>query len=140
LTAQARDRVAAQKRQMQVLSSGKRVVLSCAALAMLGGCGGSAGSTVTPLSNAAVGQRGVAPLAAACENGRSGKGTETPRTQFTANGRYIELRVGAKAARKFFVKGMAYSPTPIGNGVSDPPSCDDPLRNNNRPSGREICR
>jgi hypothetical protein len=117
---------------MQICSALKRAVLSCAVVAMLAGCGGSAGNTVTPFSQAAAAAHGVVPLAAGCENGRSGKGTETPSTQFTANGRFIELRVGEKAARKFFVKGMAYSPTPIGNGVSDPPACDDPLRNNNK--------
>lgn len=35
------------------------------------------------------------------------------------------------AALKFFVKGVAYSPTPIGKGVGDAPLLNDPLRDGN---------
>jgi hypothetical protein len=99
-------------------------------LALLSGCNGA----VTPISKTAGASSplGVVPLDPACENGRVGVGTQTPRTQFTANGRFIELSVGNKPAHKFFAKGMAYSPTLIGKGVSDAPSCNDPLRNNNK--------
>ncbi|MBV9028514.1 MAG: hypothetical protein JO311_07825 [Candidatus Eremiobacteraeota bacterium] len=45
---------------------------------------------------------------------------------FTVSGRYILLN-----GQKFYVKGMVYSPTPIGNGLSDPPSLNDPLRDDN---------
>jgi hypothetical protein len=61
-------------------------------------------------------------------------------SQFFTSGRYIELRdvqQGVSGARvapdavKFFVKGMVYSPTPIGKGVADLPSGDNPLGEKN---------
>jgi hypothetical protein len=99
-------------------------------LVLLSACNG----TVTPFSKPSGGLSplGEIPLNAACENGKSGVGIQTPRTQFIANGRYINLKIGDKAPEKFFIKGMTYSPTPIGNGLGDPPSCDDPLRNDNK--------
>ncbi|MBV9234142.1 MAG: hypothetical protein JO030_08875, partial [Candidatus Eremiobacteraeota bacterium] len=45
---------------------------------------------------------------------------------FTVSGRYILLN-----GQNFYIKGMVYSPTPIGNGLSDPPSLNDPLRDGN---------
>jgi len=75
---------------------------------------------------------GAVPFHPACEKGKSGVGMQTPHTQFIVNGRYIDLKIGDKAPQKFFIKGMAYSPTPVGNGLGDPPSCDDPLRNDNK--------
>jgi hypothetical protein len=47
-------------------------------------------------------------------------------THFTVSGRYISLD-GAR----FFVKGVDYSPTPIGKVPNDPPGLDDPLRDGN---------
>ncbi len=92
------------------------------------------GAGVSPAANAggAMSPLGAVVPNAACENGKSGVGTQTPRTEFTVNGRYVQERVGVKAAHNFFFKGVAYSPTPIGNGVSDPPACNDPLRNDNK--------
>lgn len=60
-------------------------------------------------------------------------------TYFTVSGRYIDLSdapVGSSGVRpaaglKFFVKGMVYSPTPIGTTVGQPPLLDDALRNGN---------
>jgi hypothetical protein len=118
---------------MQVRSFTKHALGACAVVAVLAGCGGSAGSAISAFSPSAAGaQRGVVPNAAGCQNGRSGQGTETPSTQFTVMGRYLGIRVGSKPVRRFFVKGMAYSPTLIGKGVSDPPACNSPLRNNNK--------
>ncbi len=98
--------------------------------ALLSACNG----TVPPFSKSSTGLSplGVVPLRPGCENGKSGVGTQAPRTQFVVNGRYIEEKIGDKPPQKFFIKGMTYSPTPIGNGVADPPSCDDPLRNDNK--------
>jgi hypothetical protein len=98
--------------------------------ALLTACNG----TVTPFSKPSSGLSplGAIPLNPACENGKIGVGTQTPKTQFIVSGRSIEEKVGDKAPQKFFFKGMAYSPTPVGNGVSDPPSCNDALRNDNK--------
>ncbi|MFY9718772.1 MAG: hypothetical protein WAK16_03930 [Candidatus Cybelea sp.] len=65
----------------------------------------------------------------------------TSDTDFVVSGRYIDVSdapLGAAGARnaagvKFFVKGMVYSPTPIGKGVGDPPMLDDFLRDANAP-------
>ncbi|HEY6326875.1 MAG TPA: hypothetical protein VIW73_10235 [Candidatus Cybelea sp.] len=98
--------------------------------ALLTACNG----IVTPFSKPSSGLAplGAIPLNPACENGKSGVGTQTPHTRFIVSGRYIEEKIGDKAPQKFFIKGMAYSPTPVGNGLSDPPSCNDPLRNDNK--------
>jgi hypothetical protein len=113
-----------------LVSSAGMVAAVTLSFALLSGCNGA----VTPISKIAGASSplGLAPRDPACENGRIGEGTQTPRTQFTAKGRFIELTVGNQPPRNFFAKGMAYSPTPVGKGVSDPPSCDDPLRNNNK--------
>ncbi|MBV9719306.1 MAG: hypothetical protein JOZ77_08300 [Candidatus Eremiobacteraeota bacterium] len=57
---------------------------------------------------------------------QSAKHLSSNGTAFTVSGRYILLN-----GKKFYVKGVSYSPTPIGNGVSDPPGLDDVLRNGN---------
>jgi hypothetical protein len=49
-------------------------------------------------------------------------------TAFKASGRSILLN-----GKPFFVKGVAYSPTPIGKTVGDLPLLDDPLRDANKP-------
>jgi hypothetical protein len=49
-------------------------------------------------------------------------------TAFTTSGRSILLD-----GKPFFVKGIAYSPTPIGRTVGDLPLLDDALRNGNKP-------
>jgi hypothetical protein len=49
-------------------------------------------------------------------------------TTFKASGRSILLN-----GKAFLVKGVAYSPTPIGTTVGDAPLLDDPLRNANKP-------
>ncbi len=54
-------------------------------------------------------------------------------TRFTVRGRHIYLGIGNDTPLPFFVKGMDYGPTPIGNGTSDPPILNDPLRNANEP-------
>ncbi len=52
-------------------------------------------------------------------------------TAFTVSGTYINESINGGAASQVFVKGMVYSPTPVGKTVSDPPSMDDPLRDGN---------
>ncbi|HVN69467.1 MAG TPA: hypothetical protein VMU38_07465 [Candidatus Binatia bacterium] len=62
-------------------------------------------------------------------------------TDFVVDGRYIDLSdapLGSTDARpagavKFFIKGLVYSPVPIGTTVGDPPILDDALRDANRP-------
>jgi hypothetical protein len=49
-------------------------------------------------------------------------------TAFKASGRSILLD-----GKPFYVKGLAYSPAPIGKTVGDVPLLDDPLRNANKP-------
>lgn len=49
-------------------------------------------------------------------------------TAFTVKGRSLLLN-----GKRFFVKGVAYSPTPIGKTVGDAPLLDNPLRNANKP-------
>lgn len=66
-----------------------------------------------------------------CE-GKGGSSRPSTNTEFTTNGRYIEYRVGNGAPHNFFVKGVAYSPTPIGGFVTDPPACNSVLRNSNK--------
>ncbi len=110
------------------VSAATAVTLS---FAVLGGCNGT-GSSILHGPQSTYPSLNAIPLVAGCENGKSGEGKQSPRTEFFTSGRYIEFKQGAKAAQHFFVKGMAYSPTPIGNGLSDPPSCDDPLRNDNK--------
>ncbi|MGB8520415.1 MAG: hypothetical protein WCD38_09685, partial [Candidatus Tumulicola sp.] len=101
------------------------------AFAVLSGCNGT-GSSILNGPQSTYSSFNAVPLVAGCEKGKSGEGKQSPRTEFFASGRYIDFKQGAKAAQHFFVKGVAYSPTPIGNGLSDPPSCDDPLRNDNK--------
>lgn len=86
--------------------------ISVALVMLLAACGG--GNT-TPLG--AGGQPIVQLTRPAATDGK-----------FTVNGRYILLN-----GTKFFVKGVDYSPTPIGKGVSDPPLLDDSLRDANMP-------
>ena len=115
-----------------VISSTTAATAVTLSLAVLSGCNGTGSSILQAPQSSYASQFGAGPLAAGCEHGKSGVGRQSPRTEFYAKGRYIEEKTGTKAAHNFFVKGMAYSPTPIGNGVSDPPSCDDPLRNDNK--------
>lgn len=106
---------------------------SCAAVAMLAGCGGSqGGAQVTPTSaGAELSSRAHGLGGDPCE-GKGGNSSPSTNTEFTVNGRYIQYRVGHGATRNFFVKGVAYSPTPIGGFVTDPPLCNSPLRNSNK--------
>ncbi|MBV8344663.1 MAG: hypothetical protein JO190_06680 [Candidatus Eremiobacteraeota bacterium] len=67
-----------------------------------------------------------------CE-GKGGSSSPSTNTEWTTDGRFIEERVKGEAPHHFFVKGVAYSPTPIGGFVTDPPACNSPLRNSNKP-------
>lgn len=114
-----------------VQSSASVATAVALSLVVLSGCNGTGGSSLqTPQS--AYGSYNAIPFAAGCENGKTGEGKQSPRTEFFVNGRNIQFKQGAKAPQNFFVKGVAYSPTPIGNGVADPPACDSPLRNDNK--------
>jgi len=94
---------------------------SCAPILILAGCGGSQAQVGAPATT----QQSAA---TAGHRGDPGKAhhTGSSGSAFTVSGRFILLN-----GNKFYVKGMVYSPTPIGNGLSDPPSLDDPLRDAN---------
>jgi hypothetical protein len=106
---------------MRVSDLSRRAVGICTAAFLLAACGGPQAQVGAPVTT----QQGAA-LGSSPDRGVSRKAHGAATTAFTVSGRYILLN-GAK----FFVKGMVYSPTPIGNGVSDPPSLDDPLRDGN---------
>lgn len=106
------------------------VAAAALTLALLSGCNGPAKLLST--TPEAASPFGAIPLSPGCENGKSGVGKQSPLTQFTVSGRYIQESIGTSTPHNFLFKGMAYSPTPIGNGVADPPACDSPLRNNNK--------
>lgn len=95
----------------------------CVAGMLLAGCGGSQAPVGAPptLQQSAV----TARHSERGDSSRVRKGASSG-SAFTVSGRFILLN-----GNKFYVKGMVYSPTPIGNGVSDPPSLDDPLRDDN---------
>ena len=90
--------------------------------------------TVSLLAFAAlVSCRGAAPAANSIPDGTANVAITVPvshavNTSFKASGRAILLD-----GKPFFVKGIAYSPTPIGKTVGDVPLLDDPLRNANKP-------
>ncbi|HTA38162.1 MAG TPA: hypothetical protein VK760_03760 [Candidatus Acidoferrales bacterium] len=84
------------------------------ALAALASCRGSATDGSIPGAGAGVAGAGRVPHAV--------------NTAFKASGRSILLD-----GKPFLVKGVAYSPTPIGTTVGDLPLLDDPLRNANKP-------
>ena len=103
----------------------QKSVLVALSTALLTAC--QSGGTTLPIS-------ANAPAAA--------PGSGAVDSDFIVKGRYIEERLtrtgtpvrreaSAANAVKFFVKGVDYSPTPIGKGVSDPPSLNDPLRDAN---------
>jgi hypothetical protein len=52
-------------------------------------------------------------------------------TAFTVKGRFIYLSKNGASAKKFFVKGVDYGPTPIGAYPWGAPLMNDPLRNAN---------
>ncbi len=91
------------------------------AILILAGCGGSQAQVAPPATMPQSSATNQHP-----ERGESRKKHNTSGSAFTVSGRYILLN-----GSKFYVKGMVYSPTPIGNGVSDPPSLNDPLRDGN---------
>ena len=101
----------------------RRPILVATSIALLTACQG--GGTTVPVTASA-------PAAMAPQTG-------TVDSDFIVKGRYIEERLrrmgapvhGDAGAVKFFIKGMDYSPTPIGKGVADPPALDDPLRDGN---------
>jgi hypothetical protein len=106
---------------MKVSDLGRLAAGIGAATLALAGCGGSqapVGAPITVQQSAAT----VAPDRTESKKVRPA----TSGTAFTVSGRNILLN-----GSKFYVKGMVYSPTPIGNGVADPPSLDDPLRDGN---------
>jgi hypothetical protein len=108
--------------QMKVSHIGRYAVGIGAAILILAGCGGSqpqVGAPATMQQSAATGgypNRGSSRMAHRATSGSA----------FTVSGRFVLLN-----GTKFYVKGMVYSPTPIGNGVSDPPALNDPLRDGN---------
>ena len=113
----------------------RRAAGTCAAIFLLAGCGGSqGGGPVTPMSASAGASSRLHSLGGDPCEGKGGTSSPSAKTEFTANGRYIQYRLGNGAARNFFVKGVSYSPTPIGGFVSDPPLCNSPLRNRDRKS------
>jgi len=59
------------------------------------------------------------------------RGPSGTATHFTVRGRYLYESTGNGTALPFFVKGVDYSPTLIGKGVTDPPLRNDPLRDGN---------
>jgi hypothetical protein len=71
-----------------------------------------------------------APNATTAQLSRTGGLNGTP-THFTVHARYIYESIGNGTPLPFFVKGVDYSPTPIGKGVADPPLLNDPLRDGN---------
>lgn len=71
-----------------------------------------------------------APNATTAQLSRTGGPNGTP-THFTVHARYIYESIGNGTPLPFFVKGVDYSPTPIGKGVTDPPLLNDPLRDGN---------
>ncbi len=85
------------------------------AVALVAGCRGAG-----PIGNAIPAAGDGAALPAIAGN--------AVNTAFTVSGRAILL-----GGKPFFVKGIAYSPTPIGRTVGDLPLLDDPLRNANKP-------
>jgi hypothetical protein len=91
------------------------------AISILAGCGSQA-----PVGAPATMQSAVTARHPVRGDSRKAHNNASSGSAFTVSGRYILLN-----GSKFYVKGMVYSPTPIGNGVSDPPSLDDPLRDGN---------
>ncbi len=111
----------------------RRAVGTCTAIFLLAGCGGSqGGGPLAPMSAGAGASSRLRSLGGDPCDGKGGSSLPSTNTEFTTNGRYIEYRVGTGAPQHFFVKGIGYSPTPIGNAVSDPPACNSPLRNSNK--------
>lgn len=110
----------------------RRAAGTYTAIFLLAGCGGSQGGPVTPISANAGASSRLHSLGGDPCDGKGGTSSPSAKTEFTASGRYIQYRLGNGAARNFFVKGVSYSPTPIGGFVSDPPLCNSPLRNSNK--------
>jgi|HubBroStandDraft_5_1064220.scaffolds.fasta_scaffold00517_2 hypothetical protein len=107
---------------MKVSDFSRCAVVICAAIFIFAGCGGSQSQVGAPAT-----MQQSAATAGYPNRGDSKRAHRaTSGSAFTVSGRFILLN-----GTKFFVKGMVYSPTPIGNGVSDPPSLDDPLRDGN---------
>jgi hypothetical protein len=105
----------------------------CTAIFILTGCGGAQpGGALAPTSAGGASSQVRALGGDPCE-GKGGDSSPSTNTEFTVDGRYIQYSVGHGAPHHFFVKGVAYSPTPIGGFVSDPPACNSPLRNSNKP-------
>ena len=109
--------------QMKVLDFGRYAVGISSTILILAGCGGSQAQLGVPTTT----QPGTATARHQDHDAsRKKRGNGSSGSAFTVSGRFILLN-----GNKFYVKGMVYSPTPIGNGVSDPPSLDDPLRDDN---------
>ena len=107
---------------MKVLNFSRYAVGISSAIVMLAGCGGSQAQVGVPSTIQSERRDGPASRPQRFEEETRG----SSGSAFTVSGRFILLN-----GNKFYVKGMVYSPTPIGNGVSDPPSLDDPLRDDN---------
>lgn len=117
---------------MRSLAVSRRGLSMCTAIFLLAGCGGSQpGGALTPTSAGGASSRLHRLGGDPCE-GKGGSSSPPTNTEFTVNGRYIQYGVGRASPRNFFVKGVGYSPTPIGGFVSDPPACNSPLRNSNK--------
>ncbi|MGB6602551.1 MAG: hypothetical protein WBE77_15855, partial [Candidatus Cybelea sp.] len=107
---------------MKVLNFSRYAVGISSAIVMLAGCGGSQAQVGVPSTI----QSSAATARLQDRNASRKKRAGSSGSAFTVSGRFILLN-----GNKFYVKGMVYSPTPIGNGLSDPPSLDDPLRDAN---------
>jgi hypothetical protein len=111
----------------------KRVATLGLALAVVSCSNGGGGSSIAP---------SVANTVDAQQQPISTARTSDVDTDFSVKGRYIDFsKASLKSAGTdrpdatvpFFVKGMVYSPAPIGLTVGDPPLLDDALRDADEP-------
>lgn len=117
----------------------KRLVTLSLAAIVAGCSSGTAGSSFAPAGAPAAEAPSADTLAAKSPAAVTPDASRTD-TDFTVQGRHIDLRrvtlgahgaMNGDAAVGFFVKGIVYSPAPIGKTVGDLPLMDDALRDGN---------
>src|ERR1700729_1037357 len=106
---------------MNFSASSRYAIGICTASLIFAGCGGSPAQVGVPATAQQSAGASGHPDRAALRHLTSGTGTK-----FTVSGRFIYLN-----GKKFFVKGMAYAPTPIGTYPWDAPAKNSPLRDGN---------